>query len=368
VSKLAIRAVLAGGLLALGGQALALDKVDYVDLAKGDGIDVADGKIFVNPVNGDWGQAGSPAMTYHLRARAGCKGQNVIKELFVSLGSENVTKEALEASGNYRQTVPGQAYSKSIPWTTVEMKPPLAKLGFDPVGMCQAHLQQKMQQGATKQQVMAQDRILSKGVWFTAVARCGALGKSDDHYASKFIGAQLQVVCKAGTAGAGGNTIQAQPKLPPAAGRNLQAPFQVTAATFKATPKDLYASCPTKARFTGTLSASGPGTVQYRVLFPGSAKTGIRTLEFTEAGTRSIGLVEYPTAHSLPVATATLEVLSPGNRKARAHFKVQCVTEGAGGGSGGIQLQPQPRATPQGSTQRLQPSPPMQPRLRRTDR
>jgi hypothetical protein len=355
VNKRIYQACFFSAVLACAGVATAADKVDYVDLAKGDGINITDGKIFINPVNGNYGQASSSTMTYHLKAKAGCNGQNVVKEFFVSLGGENVSKEALEYSDNYRQTVQGQAYSKSLPWSEVVMKVPLTKLGFNPAEMCQNNLNQKVSQGATKQQVLAKDQVLSKGVWFTSVARCGKIGKSNDQYGSKFIGAELKVICKSGSAG-GINDIQVKPSSPVPAGNALQAQFQVTNATFKATPKEINTSCPAKAKFTGTISASGPGTVQYQVSFPGSDKSGIRNLHFAKAGTKSIGIIEYQTNSSLPVATATLNVLSPGSKKAHAHFKVQCITQGAGG-VGNIQMQPSQNNTPKPGKIKAAPTP-----------
>ena len=336
------QAYLLGGLLACSGMALAIDKVDYVDLAKGDGINIMDGKIFINPINGNYGQATSSTMSYHLRAKAGCKGQNVIKNFFVSLGSENVNKYALEASNNYRQTVPGQAYSESVPWTEVAMKVPLTKLGFNPAAMCQANLNQKISQGASKQQVMAQDQVLSKGVWFTTVAQCGRIGKSNDQYGSKYIGAELKIICKAGST-AGVNNIQVQTPDPKPGQGSFQAPIKVNYASFRATPKVLNTTCPARAKFTGKIGVTGPGTVKYRVKFPDNTYSSIRTLKFDKAGTRSIGTPEYQTNHSLVNETAVLEVLEPQEKKVFTQFTVNCI---AAQGPGSIQLQPGQNAAP----------------------
>lgn len=332
---------LASGLLLWGGYALAIDKVDFVDVEKGDGINITAGKIFINPINGNYGQASSSTMTYHLKAKAGCKGQNVIKEFFVSLGTENVTKLTLEASSNYRQLVPGQAYSGSLPWTEVDMKVPLAKLGFNPAAMCQDNLNQKMAQGASKQQVMAKDQVLSKGVWFTAVAQCGKIGKSDDHYGSDFTGAELKIICKAGSAGGIGG-IQAKPATPPVGGHAVQTQFQVTNMTFHATPYELNTTCPAKAKFTGNISVSAPGQVKYRVKFPNSTSS-VRTLTFDKAGTRSIGVAEYDTNSSIKYAAATLEVIEPVIKKAHTNFKVNCI---AAEGPGAVLQQPGQQAAP----------------------
>lgn len=334
------RAFLLAALFASGG-ALAGSKVDHVDLAKGDGIHLNDGRIVVTPVNGEYAKVNTPALTYRLKARAGCKGQNGLKQFFVSLGSENVGEQVLEASNNHRQTVPGLNFQKALPWTDVVMQVPADKLGFDPVDMCRQNLQQKVAQGASKMQVMASDHALGKGVWFTAVAACGTLATSDYSFGSKFIGAALEVVCKAGGGPVG--AVKPIPAAPPVGGNALQAPFQVTGMSFQATPYETSARCPTRARFSGTLSVSAPGVVKYRVLFPGNVVSSTRTLTFDKAGTRSIGFAEFDAVSSVPSGTATLEVLEPVSRKAHAKFKVNCI---AAGGPGGIQMLPGQGAAP----------------------
>ena|GEM_PF-3205091 len=336
MNKSIYQVLIIASLLTSADMALAANKFDYIDVAKGDGINISDGKIFIKPVNGNYGVATATTVPYHLKVKAGCKRQNMLKQVFVSLGSENVSKEALEYSDNYRHGVPAQL-NKTLPWTNIVMNIPMAKLGFNPATMCQSNLEQKISQGANKQQVMSTDQVLSKGVWFTAVASCGKLGKTNDHYGSKFIGAEMKVICKAGSV-AGINDIQMQPATPPQApAGGFQNIGQITDFNIHATPYKLTSTCPAKAKFTGNITVDGPVTVKYRVLFPGSAKTGIRTLKFTKAGSHTIGVAEYETASSIPVGSAALEIISPVSKKAFANFKVNCI---AAGGPGSIQLQP----------------------------
>lgn len=329
---------LIGGLLASASMAMAVDKVDYVNIQK-DGINLADGKVYIKPNNGNYGTASKSTVSYHVKVRAGCKWQNEVKSAFVAFGEEYASGTVIEYSDNYKQDVLIRHGQKTMPWTAVHLQVPLTKLGFNPAAMCQDYLNNKISQGVSKQQVLAQDHVINQSVKISAVARCGKPGKSGDQYGTAKMGTGLKIICKSGSV-AGVNNIQVQPSKPKPGVNAIQAQFQVTNATLKATPYKLSTTCPAKAKFTGTISANGPGTVQYQILFPGSDKTGIRNLHFNKAGTKSIGIVEYPTDHSLPVASATLKVLSPGNKKAYAHFKVLCITPGPGGVSD-VQQQPQ---------------------------
>ena len=189
---------------------------------------------------------------------------------------------------------------------------------------------------------MAKDQVLSKGVWFSAVVQCGKIGNSNDHYRGTFTGAELKVICKSGSAG-GINNIQMQTPDPKPGQVQFLAPIKVNYASFKATPKELSATCPAKAKFTGNIGATGPGSVKYRVKFPGNQYTAVRTLSFDKAGTKSIGIVEYPTNQSLANAQAVLEVLEPEEKKVFTNFSVNCI---AGGGPGSIQQQPSQNAAP----------------------
>lgn len=105
----------------------------------------------------------------------------------------------------------------------------------------------------------------------------------------------------------------------------LQAAPHVSKIDFKATQFQTTASCPSKVKFTGSITSTGPGKVQYRVLFPGGAKTSIRTLQFAKTGSMKINNIEYTASQSMPVATATLEILSRNAKKAYAKFKVNCI-------------------------------------------
>jgi hypothetical protein len=331
---------IASGLLAFSSMAMALNKVDHVDLTKDDGIHINDGKIYINPVNGNYGQASKTTVSYHLKMKAGCNGQNLLKTAYVAFGNENVSKNVIEADNNYQVGV-GTNLAKEIGWKTVEMKVPLNKLGFNPAVMCQNMLESKMSQGANKMQVMNQEHVLKAQVLFSAVATCGKLGKNNDNYGVDKIGQELQVICKAGAQqGIGG--IQAKPPGPITAGTNVQATAHVTKTTFQASPATVTGTCPAKVRFSGSISSSGAGDVQYRVLFPvGFGQTNVRTMKFTQAGTLNISNVEFTATKSMPVASAALEIIGPNKSKSYAHFKVNCI---AAGGPNSIQQQA-PKAT-----------------------
>lgn len=324
-----------GSLLVHAGSALALEKLDYVQLQTS-GININDGKVFIKPVNGNYGQATTTTTSYHVKMKAGCKGQNMLKTSFVAFGNENVGGSVIEASNNYRKTVNANL-EKILPWTEATMNVPLGKLGFNPAAMCQQQLDAKLAQGVSRQQVLASDFVINRQVTLTAVAGCGKLGKNNDNSGSAKLNSPLKITCKGGSV-AGINNIQLQTPKPPKPGGAFQATMQVTRLDFKATPYQLNSACPARAKFTGSITVDAPGSVSYRVLFPGSAKSATRTLKFSQAGTRSIGVAEFETNHSLPVASATLEILSPVSKKAFAHFKVNCIAPI--GSPGGIQSMP----------------------------
>lgn len=334
-------ACLLGALLGYGVPALALTKFDYIDIEK-EGINIADGKVFINPVNGNYGQATGSSVSYHVKMRAGCKRQNTLQEAFVTFGSENVSGGILEASDNYRHLV-GMGMGKTLGWSSVHLQVPLNRLGFNPATMCQNYLEHKLSQGVSRQQVLASDHVINKPVTLSAVASCGKSGNNVDYGVAK-LNSQLKVICKAGAVG-GIDSIQVQPPGPIQGAGSFQATTQVTNVTFKATPKTISGTCPAKARFTGAITASGPGKVRYQISFPGTEKLDIRELNFAKAGTKSIGLVEYTANNTMPVAVAHLKVLSPSVRNAYADFKVLCTTQGVGG-VGNVQTQSPPDARP----------------------
>lgn len=327
-------ACILGALLASSGAALATQKLDYVNL-QSSGININDGKVFIKPVNGNYGQATASTTSYHVKMKAGCKGQNMLKTSFVAFGNESASGSVIEASGNYRKTVNANL-EKTLPWTEATLNVPLTKLGFNPAAMCQQHLDSKMAQGLSRQQVLNSDFVINQPIALTAVAGCGKMGRNNDDFGTAKLNSQLRITCKGGSV-AGINNIQLQTPKPSQPG--FQATTQITKLEFKATPYQLNTSCPAKAKFTGSITTDGPGSVSYRILFPGSAKSSVRTLKFAQAGTRSIGVAEFETDHSLPVASAALEIISPVSKKEYTNFKVNCISPIVSGPKG-IQVQP----------------------------
>ncbi len=313
-------------LIGLSQQALAIDKVDFVDLRKS-GINMQEGIINVKPVNGNYGQITTSHVPYGTEVKAGCKRKNILKSLFVSYGTESVGKTILEYSDNYRKTV-AVSHSKSIPWVPVQLSVPIEKTGLDPVQMCQDYMSKKLSQGVSKEQILHSDHTITKSVKLTAVTTCGKLGKSNDHFGSDVITTKVQVVCKAGSnTGLGG--ITAQPKKPPVGGQNIQANAHITNATFKAKKHHTTGKCPVDVGFEGSIAMSGPGIVKYRVLFPKSAKTNWRTMKFTQAATLNLANITFKAPQSYPAATAILDIDGPQKKRLYGKFKVTCLAAAA---------------------------------------
>lgn len=313
------------GLIGLSQQAMAINKVDFVDLRKS-GINMKEGIINVKPVNGNYGQVTTSHVPYSTEVKAGCNRKNILKSLSVSYGPENVGKTIVEYSENYRKSV-AVPHSKSIPWVPVQLSVPIKKTGLDPVQMCQDYMSKKLSQGVSKQQILHADHTITKSVKLTAIGQCGKPGKSNDHYGSDVITTNVQVVCKAGSSmGLGG--IKAQPKKPPVGGQNIQAKSQITSATFKAKKHHTTGKCPVDVDFEGSITMSGPGIVKYRVLFPGSAKTNWRTMKFSQAATLNLTNVSFKSQQSYPSATAILDIDGPQKKRLYGKFKVSCLAAG----------------------------------------
>ena len=310
--------------LGLAKPTLAINKVDYIDVKK-DGIHVNEGTVYVKPVNGQYSQATSSTVTYNTRMKAGCKGNNVIKEAFVAFGHIQVTKNALEANDNYKQHAAAMM-AKSMPYQDVILKVPLNKID-NPVAMCQSMMNKKLAQGISKHQILASEHVLTQPARLTAVATCGKFGKNKNQHGSDILNTELKVICKRGSVG-NISKIQAPVPGPLSPAKNVQAPLEVTKLDFRAVPAKVFGKCPAKVRFNGKITANGAGDVKYRVLFPGSEKTNLRTLKFLKAGTRTITNIEFQAKNSFPTATATLEIFSPGKKKSHAKFKVTCLAAG----------------------------------------
>ena len=250
-------------------------KVDYVDVGPADGIHINNGRIEVSVVNGEYGQASSNSVPFNLRMKAGCKGSDILKGAFISLGEEDVSNNVLEYSGNFRVDLPFPGVSKTMPYTHAVLPVPLDKLAANPVQMCRDMMQEKMSQGLAKHQVLNSEHTLGALVKFTAVASCGNISNQKGiTYAKDTFTDQLKVVCKAGISSPGGETVKS-PKLPITVvplGGNGQ--VQVGANPLAIAEGELLAggmtnyvgSCPTQLSMAVRLRGSGKGQVRVHVV------------------------------------------------------------------------------------------------------
>jgi len=334
------------GLITSAQSVFAIDKVDYVDLQKG-GININDGKIEVKPVNGNYSQVTTSKVPFNVQMRAGCKGQNILQQGFVSYGKEGVSKTILESSNNYRKAV-FVGTGKTLPWTDVKLEVPLNKIGFNAVALCQDMMNKKIQQGIAKHQILASDQIIERSVDLMAVASCGQ-NSSNVHYGADTVATKAIVVCKAGPMPTLKATVVEKPG-PALPGGQIANKGEITKVAFEPVKVNNTGACPMNVEFNGEIAMNGVGTAKYRVKFPGNQYTGWRTLKFAKAGTLKIPTVKYQATQSLPNAQAVLEVEEPAQKKVFKNFNVTCVKGGgadqinAPGNGGGIQLKKiQPR-------------------------
>jgi len=315
------RACAAGSLLILSGVAAA-GPVNYVDVKKS-GINIHDGVVYVQPVNGHYAKTTASSVPYHVQMKAGCNGSNRLKQGFVAFGSENVGGTVLEYSDNYRVSVLTRGL-KDLPYQDVVLHVPASKLHADPVAMCRSYMNTRLSQGANRQQVLASTHTINRSVTLTGVALCGRPNHSGGTYGSDKFNTTLKVVCKSGSAaGIGGVLVPGQtpgPKGP----HQLKAPTQVTHVSIIATPPQQTAKCPATVTISGSIVASGAGSVKYRIPHIGAGTPSSKTLVFTHAGAKTFYqkiTVNSTTTHGW----ARLTVLSPNKISSKqVNFSVHC--------------------------------------------
>ena len=302
----AIRMAMAGGLLVSGGLALA-GPVNYVDV-RTDGIHIKDGVVTVKPVNGEYAQATAVTVPYHVQMKAGCNGSNILKEGFVSYGSETYGGGILEGSDNYRVPVFTKGL-KDLPYQDVLLHVPLAKLHVDPVAACRDYMNSRLAQGANRMQVLASDHTITKPGVISGLAMCGKSGKNGGDWGGDKLTTQLRIVCKAGPApGVGGVLMPNHGPGMPGPGK-VQAPAHVTHVSALATPAQYKGACPATVTISGSIVVSGPTTVKYRIHHAGTGTPVAKTLIFNAAGAKSV--YKKITVNDTGSGWARIVVLSP---------------------------------------------------------
>lgn len=267
---------LLGTSLLLAGTSLAhARQVDHIDLTASDGIHINNGRIEVSVVNGEYGQASSQTVPFNLRMKAGCKGNDIIKDAFIERGQVNVSENVLEGgSSNFRVDVNRPAVAKSFPYSSATLQVPLNKLGADPVQMCRDMMQEKMSQGVAKHQILNSNHTLNAPMLFTGVASCGNVGNDNGlKFAKDTFTDQLTVICKAGPAAPGGNTVKA-PKLPinavPLGGNSIQAGANaltiVEGELLAGGMSNFVGSCPAQLSMAARVRGGGKGQIRVHVV------------------------------------------------------------------------------------------------------
>lgn len=330
--------------LAAAGAAHA--DVDYVDV-RNSGIHINDGRVIVNPVNGQHTQISNAQTSYHLEMKAGCSGVNQrLTDTFVALGNAGMNGDIAEAMPPGTPTTQvSHRGNESIGWTEAVLQVPTAGLGgsLNPVAICQQWVQQRLAQGASLQQVLAQDKTIVKPLTLSAVASCARPNGGGREWKTRTMQHQLTVVCKAGAVGGMGNAIQAQQPAPPKPPGSLTKNLAVVASSLKALTPQYVGQCPAKMPFQAEIQADAAGEVDYRITFPPNANTPQQTrtgkLVFDGPGTKKTPIFEFSANTGYPTGTASLVIEQAGQNKAYEKFKVQCVQAPVGGS---VQFAPKP--------------------------
>ena len=344
--------------LCVAGSSPLLAAVDYVDIRNA-GIHINDGRVVVEPVNNRYAKITTPEVNYHVEMKAGCKGLNQkLESTFVAFGNAGMNGSVVEANPGMVTVPVSHRGNKEIGYTAALLKIPTAQIGgsLDPVQVCNAWLDQRLGQGASLMQIWTKDHTVLKPVTLSAVAACG----NNTDYRTDTMQHQLTIVCKAGTVGGGIGGIQAQqPKPPSQGGPNAFAKvMQVTKVELKPLTPEVTGNCPAKVKFRVEVTADAAGTAQYQVRFPPNANTPEQSyggqIVFNSAGMRATPAIEFNAVSGHPTGTAVVEIVSHGNKKDYANFKVQCVQAQ---GPGSIQFAPKPGGNPINKVQPNTPEP-----------
>jgi len=353
--KASLRPVALAALFVAGSSPLHA-AVDHVDI-RSDGIHVNDGRVVVEPVNNRYAKVMTPEVSYHVEMKAGCKGLNQkLESTFVAFGNAGMNGSVVEANPGMVTVPVSHRGNKEIGYTAALLKVPTAQIGgsLDPVQACNAWLDQRLGQGASLMQIWTKDHSMLKPVTLSAVAACG----NNTDYRTDTMQHQLTIVCKAGTVGGGVGGIQAQQPKPPQAPGGFAKVMQVTKVELKPLTPEVTGNCPAKVKFRVEVTADAAGTAQYLVRFPPNANTPEQSyggqIAFNSAGMRSTPAIEFNAVTGYPTGTAVVEIVSHGNKKDYANFKVQCVQAQ---GPGSIQFAPKPGGNPINKVQPNTPDP-----------
>lgn len=359
---------LALGLTLIGASSTALAEVKYLDVRNADGIHVNDGRVIVRPVNGKHTEIVTPELVYHLEMKAGCSKDfakaHSLMDTRVTFG--NAYANGLSRTPNAPYTAVPNGDNKEIDWTETVLKVPVAsaKGDLDPAAICQAWVNQRLGQGATLQQVLAQDKTISKAVTLSGVAQCGRWTNPEKaEWKTKTMAHQLTVVCKAGSVGDVDDVkLKEPPPLSPANSFNKH--LEVVASRLKALSPNMVGQCPASMPFQAEIQADAAGEVDYEINFPSNAGTPAQKrtgkLVFEGPGTKKTPIVEFTAVSGYPVGVASLVIEQPGQNKAYDHFKVQCVQAPVAGGS--VFLSPQESPSPMTRPLKTMVPPPPPPR------
>lgn len=339
--------------------------VDHVDV-RTSGININDGRVVVNPVNGQHTQIANAQTSYHLEMKAGCSGVNQrLTDTFVALGNAGMNGDVAEAMPPGTPiTQVSHRGNESIGWTEAVLQVPTAGLGgsLNPVAICQQWVQQRLGQGASLQQVLAQDKTIVKPVTLSAVASCARPNGGGREWKTRTMQHQLTVVCKAGAVGGMGQAIQAQQPAPPKPPGSLTKNLAVVASSLKALTPQYVGQCPAKLPFQAEIQADAAGEVDYKITFPPNANTPQQTrtgkLVFNGPGTQKTPIFEFTANTGYPVGVARLDIEQAGQNKVHEDFKVQCVQAPVGGS---VQFAPTPGGGGGPSDKVLAPSAPKPP-------
>jgi len=259
------------------------DKVKSIDV-RASGINMNDGVVRVQPVNGQYQNIQNNKVEFHVEAKASCANNWNVNSLNVIYGSTDCDGKVCEGAGDQYYVDLGKG-GEEVPWRKANMQVPMAQLGVDPVALCQQMLEQKQQQGASVMQILNSEHVINRQVTISTTASCTRGNRI--RFGDDAMKTNLRVVCMAGGNGLP-NQVQAPKPAHLKTAENIGGGYQpltINTAFMAIENNSLHyqGQCPTNINFKVNLQGSGKGWVRYHIVENGDKNFVSTDLAFNSA-------------------------------------------------------------------------------------
>jgi hypothetical protein len=266
--------VIAAPLVALAGENIKLEEIDYENWAQqgfGDPLPVGGPVIRVFSEGGDRftfiGRTDEPLRFLGLLSGS-CPGVDEISSLDFEVSEQRVSVSHPDIPGAWFSRIGAVELSRNEP------------KGFHAVRECNSKLKMLAERtGRTRRELVAEGFGIRFRNWIEgrAVLECSGRNNSDSDTARLDVWVQC-----------GGKPGDSEPRTPTANPVSAIASPLVTDVTVEVDRPNFVGKCPVELQFTGSITASRAGSVSYRSVTDDGRATAISTLRFAAAGTQPI--------------------------------------------------------------------------------